>query len=163
MIIFLLSIALWFLCGVQAFAIFVRRMANSEFTDPFDSSFQGAQPAVRLKEGRWQVRWGSRWESLGFTFIIHTGAGLWALGWRVIDGHPIPLLNLGFRFVAKDIIPLEIARKLEDKKPPVQPPTSWPTSSAQLQGLNATALATQAGLTQATQLSLGLIQPPQQP
>ncbi len=162
MIIFLLSLALWFLCGIQAFVLLVREKVN-ETHDDYNG---GRQPNIRLASGDWEIWWDRSWSPLSLVFMVHTVGGLVSLGFQTFpDEPPHWLLNFGFRFVAKEVIPLEIARKLEDKKPQPQPQTAQTTASQQLAlGLGASMLQG-AGLTAAAQQQLlgQLGQPPQQP
>ncbi len=168
MIIFWLSLALWFLCGIQAFVIFVRKMAKTTFDNGFG---EGMQPSVRLQEKQWQVRFDNCWTDIGAVFTVHAVLGLGMLIYRLGEGGPPLQFNLGFRFVARDILPLEIARKLEGEEKakqsqaaPAAPSPQQLTGLLQQTGLAAQML--QQGLPQPQSQQLGLQgfgQPPSKP
>ena len=159
MIVTLLSLTLWFLCGMQAFVIFVRRMAKTTFDDGFG---EGKKPCVRLEEKQWQVRFDTCWTDIGAVFILHTILGLGMLIYRVGEGKPPLQFNLGFRFVARDILPLEIARKLEgeEKKAAAPQPPAPPATQQQLSQQQQLALGQAFGqLAGGLPLQQGLPQP----
>jgi len=139
MTIFWLSIALWFLLGIQSFVLFVREKTVTTTDDD--------TPDVRYENGQWRVYWDRGWRNLGSVFVVHFVTGPSWLLCRAVRSLKGRNFNLGLRFVAKDIIPLEIARKLEgeEKQQPAQVATTAPASLA-AQQLPLSGLLQQAGL-----------------
>ena len=110
MIIFWLGLALWLLFGVQGFVLLVRRKAKLILKSDYASVPN--ECCVKLVDGVWKIRLGRSFKPIGVVFILYATLGLWSLVDEVFENNRHWLSNLGFRFVAKDIIPLEIARKL---------------------------------------------------
>jgi len=160
MIILLLSLALWFLCGAEAFAMLVREKAKTDL--------------IRCMGGEWDVYWGDSWAPFAGALLLCMVMGLGVLVYQLAGINPKRLYNFGFSIVAKTVVPWDIARKLEgeEKKQPAQAAqaaTKAPASlAAQQQAfsqlLSGSALQTGLAQPQSQQLGLqGFGQPPSKP
>ena len=117
MIVTLLSLALWFLCGAEAFAILVRRKANLD--------------QIRCMDGEWDVYWSDSWMPFSVVLIFCMVFGLGGLAFQLANVNPTRLYNFGFSIVARTVVPWDIAQKLEGEEKKQQPQASQAAPSSQ--------------------------------